>query len=57
MPRSRLAAYKLPKSLLRADAVQRGANGKPGLPVGQAIPPSNPWASIDFFRHSGNIEP
>ncbi len=27
--RTRLAAYKLPKSLIRADAVQRGANGKP----------------------------
>ncbi len=27
--RTRLAAYKLPKTLIRADAVQRGANGKP----------------------------
>ena len=27
--RTRLAAYKLPKSLVRADAVQRGDNGKP----------------------------
>ena len=27
--RTRLAGYKLPKSLIRADAVQRGANGKP----------------------------
>ncbi|MCY3635812.1 MAG: AMP-binding protein [bacterium] len=27
--RTRLAAYKLPKSLIRCDAVQRGANGKP----------------------------
>ena len=27
--RTRLAAYKLPKKLIRADAVQRGANGKP----------------------------
>ncbi|MCY3961281.1 MAG: acyl-CoA synthetase [bacterium] len=27
--RSRLAAYKLPKSLIRSDAVKRGANGKP----------------------------
>lgn len=27
--RTRLAAYKLPKSLIRAKAVQRGANGKP----------------------------
>lgn len=27
--RTRLAAYKLPKALIRADAVQRGANGKP----------------------------
>ena len=27
--RTRLAAYKLPKSLVRTDAVQRGANGKP----------------------------
>lgn len=27
--RTRLAAYKLPKSLIRSDAVQRGANGKP----------------------------
>ncbi|MCY3891080.1 MAG: acyl-CoA synthetase [bacterium] len=27
--RSRLVAYKLPKSLIRSDAVKRGANGKP----------------------------
>ena len=27
--RTRLAAYKLPKSIVRSDTVQRGANGKP----------------------------
>ena len=27
--RTRLAAYKLPKAIVRTDAVQRGANGKP----------------------------
>ena len=27
--RTRLAAYKLPKSLIRSDAIHRGANGKP----------------------------
>ena len=27
--RTRLAAYKLPKTLIRADAIRRGANGKP----------------------------
>ena len=29
MARSRLASYKLPKSIVRTPAVQRGANGKP----------------------------